>query len=88
MFPFSSVVDSLPFSQSVSDTPCLYIVLSELRIILVISLVASFSPVIASGTILDTSCAIKPSTIVFVSSSIQLNLAGLSCFNLVVASKL
>jgi hypothetical protein len=50
--------------------------------------VASFSPVMASGTTLDTSCAKKPSTSVFVSSAIKLNLAGLSCFNLVVASKL
>ena len=48
---------------------------------------ASFSPVIASGTILDTSCAIKPSTVVLFSSAMKLNLAGFNCFNLVVASK-
>ena len=35
---------------------------------------ASLSPLIASGTTLDTSCAIKPSTRVLVSSFLKLNL--------------
>ena len=48
--------------------------------------VSSFSPVIASGTTFETSCAKKPSTVVS-ASAIKLNLAGLNCFNLVVASK-
>jgi hypothetical protein len=48
--------------------------------------VASFSPVTASGTTLDTSCAMKPSTVLS-ASAIKLNLAGLSCLSLVVASQ-
>ena len=47
---------------------------------------ASFSPATASGTMSETSCAIKPSTSVLVSSAIQLNLAGLRSLSLEVAS--
>lgn len=47
--------------------------------------IASFSPLIASGTMSDTSCAKKPSSVVF-ASAIKLNLQGFSCFNLAVAS--
>lgn len=48
---------------------------------------ASLVPVIASGTMLETSCAINPSTKVLVSSAIKLNRAGFSCLSLVVASQ-
>ena len=60
---------------------------------LVSTCIASFSPVIASGTngfpsaSWLTSCARNPSINVFDSSAIKLNLHGLSCFNLLVASK-
>ena len=47
--------------------------------------VASFSPVTASGTAVETSCAKKPSTIVLV-STFQLNLYGFKVFNLVIPS--
>jgi hypothetical protein len=47
---------------------------------------ASLVPVIASGTIVCTSCAKKPSTVVS-ASAIKLKREGLSCFNLVVASQ-
>ena len=47
---------------------------------------ASFSPVTASGIMLDTSCAKNPSTVVF-ASALKLNLAGFNSFNLVIASQ-
>jgi len=46
---------------------------------------ASFAPTTASGITELTSCAKKPSTVLL--NPIKLNLAGLSCFSLVVASK-
>ena len=48
--------------------------------------VASLVPITASGTTLETSCAKKPSTVLSL-FAFQLNLDGLSCFNLVVASQ-
>ena len=49
---------------------------------------ASFSPFIACGTTGVTSCARKPSVSASdLPSTFQLNLDGLSCFNLVVASQ-
>ena len=48
----------------------------------------SLVPEIASGTILETSCAKNPSTLSALGFFFQLNLAGFNCFNLDVASKL
>jgi hypothetical protein len=76
----------LPVSQSACSI--LFAMISPLELITTFSFVLtpSFSPEIASGTILDTSCAKKPSTVVSL-SAIKLNLAGFNCFNLDVASK-
>ena len=58
----------------------------DCEIMLPSSLTASFSPLTAIGTTSATSCAKKPSTVVF-ASAIKLNLAGFNLFNCVVASQ-
>ena len=72
----------LPAVQSSSLISSAIIWLSEFKTTLLNVLVASFSPVIASGTMSETSWAKKPSTNVFVSSAIKLNLAGFNCATL------